>query len=517
MLSQTPFDLQVADIAEEQQLQSKLVITLTPFISTAIAMSGDAISNEDNKPLRKEDDAIAASIAADEDEIDEEASTSISARALALIARFTIFPALFHVAGTAVSQFVQASISLASVFVKTAFRLATTAVSSFTGTIIPMISAAGSAVGSLLAWLLGTPAGWAVLGIGAVAAGGVYLYKKLKEDRLKMMAAKAAVSAVNTVGVANSYKIYKTVTGKQDDMEVIVSAATPILMSSDAVQAVQTIKSSNEAQLVYDTAIKAAVAVKSSEFVQAQTANLAAKYEAVRQQVTHSNAYQAAKPIVETQIIPVVKTASSTVYDKAQSFSQKALDKAQISIFNAQDEIIETMRKEGWDKMDTSSPDNYSKFGINFSKTRSKEFIRNLTAEQAFDIYKKEYWDAANVDAVSPVLQRAYFNTAVNMGVGTAKKLLARSDGTLEGFSTEKWKYYSNLVKANPYRYGKYLKGWRRRVINEYNESLALAQNFIEQQKQRLSQQQISMPTQSSKASNYQIVKSSKKIMAVEV
>lgn len=139
-------------------------------------------------------------------------------------------------------------------------------------------------------------------------------------------------------------------------------------------------------------------------------------------------------------------------------------------------EIIETMKKEGWDKMDISSPDNYSKFGINANKNRSKEFIRNLTPEQAYEIYKKEYWDASGVENLPPHMRRMYFNMAVNMGVGTAKKLYRRSDGTLEGLTRERLKYYNELANSNPLRYGRYLKGWRNRTMQEYAESARLKQ-----------------------------------------
>lgn len=147
--------------------------------------------------------------------------------------------------------------------------------------------------------------------------------------------------------------------------------------------------------------------------------------------------------------------------------------------FSAESEIYETMIKEGWDKLDASSANDYSRFGINFNKNRSKEFIRNLTAEQAFNIYKKEYWDAADVDDVPDILKRMYFNTAVNMGVGAAKQILRESDGTLEGFAAARWNRYNRIVQRDPSK-RKYLKGWRRRTIQEYNESLKIAKQMYD-------------------------------------
>ena len=149
--------------------------------------------------------------------------------------------------------------------------------------------------------------------------------------------------------------------------------------------------------------------------------------------------------------------------------------------FTAETEIYETMRKEGWDKLDTSSARNYSKFGINANRNRSKEFIRNLTPEQAYAIYKKEYWDASGVENLPSYLRRMYFNTAVNLGVNQAKRLYQQSDGTLEGFATARWNYYNKLAQKNPFEYRKYLKGWRRRLIREYNESIASLQGQLGQ------------------------------------
>lgn len=197
----------------------------------------------------------------------------------------------------------------------------------------------------------------------------------------------------------------------------------------------------------------------------------------------------AASPYIKesSERLDLNSSSNSLVYDSSlinsldkPSFSDKALNQYfsvnpnEIpSEFTAQSEIIETMKKEGWDKLDTSSPDNYSKFGINFNKNRSKAFIRNLTAEQAYDIYKREYWDASGVENLPSHLRRMYFNTAVNLGVRRAKELYRQSDGTLEGLATARWNYYNKLARGNPERYGRYLKGWRRRLIQEYNESIA--------------------------------------------
>ena len=184
--------------------------------------------------------------------------------------------------------------------------------------------------------------------------------------------------------------------------------------------------------------------------------------------------------------------------------------------FTAESEILETMVKEGWSMLDASSPSNYSRFGINFNKNRSKAFIDRLTPRQAYDIYKKEYWDAAGVENVPEELRRIYFNTAVNMGPGTAKKILAASDGTLEGFSTAKWNRYNEIVHANPSQL-KYLKGWRARMIREYNETLDILEARVRDMLGK--QQTSSTPILQSSKPNAQhgYVKNNKQIIAYDL
>lgn len=188
-------------------------------------------------------------------------------------------------------------------------------------------------------------------------------------------------------------------------------------------------------------------------------------------------ATKAAKNISYKQSSNVQPTAINFEGTNAEKLEAAKAFLKNTTHFSAESEIYETMIKEGWDKLDASSADDYSRFGINFNKNRSKEFIRNLTAEQAFNIYKKEYWDAADVDNVPDILKRMHFNTAVNMGVGAAKEILRKSDGTLEGYATARWNRYNDIVKRDPSK-RKYLKGWRRRTIQEYNESLKIAQQM---------------------------------------
>jgi lysozyme family protein len=69
-----------------------------------------------------------------------------------------------------------------------------------------------------------------------------------------------------------------------------------------------------------------------------------------------------------------------------------------------------------------------TKYGI--SKAANPEVdVANLTAEQAQAIYAAKYWTPAGCDKVKDELKYILFDTAVNMGVGTAIKLLQQSAG----------------------------------------------------------------------------------------
>lgn len=144
-------------------------------------------------------------------------------------------------------------------------------------------------------------------------------------------------------------------------------------------------------------------------------------------------------------------------------------------IFTPETEILHTMKTEGWDKIFSDGRE-YSKFGIASNARRSKEFVRSLNWKQAYDIYKREYWDAAQVESVPEELQRVYFNTAVNMGVQAAKELYRQSDGTLQGFVNARNARYRRIAANDPFK-RRYLQGWLNRSRQEYLDSINAIKN----------------------------------------
>jgi lysozyme family protein len=105
--------------------------------------------------------------------------------------------------------------------------------------------------------------------------------------------------------------------------------------------------------------------------------------------------------------------------------------------FNAA--IVKTLAREGGATFTDVSSDRggATKYGISQNSYPSLD-IRNLTEQQARDIYKRDYWDRVSGDTIqSQLVAENIFDTAVNMGVRNASKLaqlcidIAPADGVI--------------------------------------------------------------------------------------
>ena len=149
-------------------------------------------------------------------------------------------------------------------------------------------------------------------------------------------------------------------------------------------------------------------------------------------------------------------------------------------------EIIEkVLHHEGGYVNDPKDLGGETKYGI------TKRFypdvdIKNLTIEQATEIYKKDYWDKNKVESLPQNLWHIYFDMCVNMGKRTAVKVLQRAAvnkgrdievdgglgpmtiGALKGVELDRVrafrvKYYVDLITSRPEQEKFYL-GWFRRA-----------------------------------------------------
>ena len=153
------------------------------------------------------------------------------------------------------------------------------------------------------------------------------------------------------------------------------------------------------------------------------------------------------------------------------------------------DKIIKVVLKhEGGYVNDPDDPGGETNFGI-AKRSHPDVDIVNLTKEGAKEIYKKVYWDKNKVDDLPDDLKHIFFDMCVNMGRGTAVKVLQRTINNKGGnlvvdggfgpgtsFALAKYtpelarvrcyrlKHYYDLVNKKPEQ-EKFLFGWFRRAL----------------------------------------------------
>ena len=152
---------------------------------------------------------------------------------------------------------------------------------------------------------------------------------------------------------------------------------------------------------------------------------------------------------------------------------------------NFEEIIKQVLKHEGGYVNDPKDLGGETKYGV------TKRFypdvdIKNLTIEQATEIYRKDYWDKNRVESLPQELWYIFFDMCINMGRGTAVKILQRAAnsrgrnisvdggmgpatiGALGGVEVERVrayrvKYYSDLVTKKPEQ-DKFYFGWFRRA-----------------------------------------------------
>ena len=149
--------------------------------------------------------------------------------------------------------------------------------------------------------------------------------------------------------------------------------------------------------------------------------------------------------------------------------------------------VKSVLKHEGGYVNDPKDPGGETNFGI--SKRAFPDLdIKNLTEEDAIEIYHKEYWKPAGVEDLPERLWAIYFDMAVNMGRKRACWILQEAcnhknkddivvDGRLgsqtiaatrnlevDRLRSFRVKYYADLVDRKP-KLLKFWFGWYRRAI----------------------------------------------------
>jgi hypothetical protein len=126
------------------------------------------------------------------------------------------------------------------------------------------------------------------------------------------------------------------------------------------------------------------------------------------------------------------------------------------------------LRWEGGYVNDPYDPGGETKYGI--SKRQYPHLdIKNLTLDQAKEIYRRDYWAPSGCDKLPPQAAVALFDTAVNIGVRRALSLWSQSGGRVEDFLWKRVEYYVAVPDV------RFLKGWIRRVLDLRRQVAALA------------------------------------------
>tara|TARA_R110000824_G_scaffold345771_1_gene532459 strand:- start:5891 stop:6370 length:480 start_codon:yes stop_codon:yes gene_type:complete len=157
-----------------------------------------------------------------------------------------------------------------------------------------------------------------------------------------------------------------------------------------------------------------------------------------------------------------------------------------MSLIKFEDIIEIVLEHEGGYVNDPKDPGGETNFGI-AKRSNPDVDIKNLTIEQAKEIYKSKYWDKNKVEKLPEQLRHIYFDMCVNMGRGRAGKIIQRAannrghelvvDGALgpvtlgkinnvelERVRAFRIKYYADLVTRKP-DLEKFYFGWFRRSL----------------------------------------------------
>jgi lysozyme family protein len=190
-----------------------------------------------------------------------------------------------------------------------------------------------------------------------------------------------------------------------------------------------------------------------------------------------TNAKQTATPKTDQTKAP---TAPQTSEKQASAPANQPTETA-ATVFDQAVGFVLKERIEGGYVNDPRDPGGETNFGIS-KRAYPKVKIADLTEEDAIEIYKRDYWDAAGCDDLPPKVAVAVFDAAVNQGVGIAKRLLQRAarvtaDGiigpkslkAIQGVDEDElvvqylgWRLRRYAFTANA---STYMRGWANRVL----------------------------------------------------
>ncbi len=90
------------------------------------------------------------------------------------------------------------------------------------------------------------------------------------------------------------------------------------------------------------------------------------------------------------------------------------------------------LKREGGYVDDPTDRGGETKYGIS-KRSYPQLDIKNLTLDQALEIYRKDYWNPSRVEKLPDGLRDDYFDAVVNHGQGNAVKILQKAVNSTRG------------------------------------------------------------------------------------
>jgi hypothetical protein len=126
-----------------------------------------------------------------------------------------------------------------------------------------------------------------------------------------------------------------------------------------------------------------------------------------------------------------------------------------------EDALKRTLQFEGGYTVDTGGP---TMMGISSRANPDVDLDRvSRDPQYKAGIYRERYWNPIGADAMDSRMAPVAFDTAVNLGVGGARRLLEQAGGDPGKLLDLRQQHYDNLIARNPEKYGAYERGWRAR------------------------------------------------------
>jgi len=127
--------------------------------------------------------------------------------------------------------------------------------------------------------------------------------------------------------------------------------------------------------------------------------------------------------------------------------------------------MVSIRQSEGTDLVADDNGAGRARFGITERSHPAAWADGDVTLEEANAIYKRDYWDAIGADDLPAGMAHMAFDTAVNMGAGRARQLLAQAGGDVTKFAQLRRDEYRRIAAEDADGSSRqYLAGWLERT-----------------------------------------------------